>query len=40
MANMVKPNPEELVKAPSAVAKKLGRDKTEQRFQKVLFANR
>jgi hypothetical protein len=34
----VKSNPEELVKAFRRVAKKLGCDKSEQRFQEVLFA--
>jgi hypothetical protein len=38
MPNMVKSNPEELVKAFRRVAKKLGCDKSEQRFQEVLFA--
>jgi len=38
MANMVKLNPGELVKAFHGVARKLGCDKSEQRFQEVLFA--
>jgi hypothetical protein len=38
MAIMVKPNPKELVKAFRRVAKKLGCDKSEQRFEEVLFA--
>ena len=38
MANMVKLNPGELVKAFRRVARKLGCDKSEQRFQEVLFA--
>ena len=38
MTNMVKLNPGELVKAFRRLARKLGRDKSEQRFQEVLFA--
>jgi hypothetical protein len=40
MANMVKLNPGELVKAFHGVARKLGCDKSEQRFQEVLFCHR
>jgi hypothetical protein len=38
MANTVKPNPEKLVMAFRKAAKKLGCDKSEQRFQEALFA--
>jgi len=38
MTNMVKLNPGELVKAFRRLARKLGCDKSEQRFQEVLFA--
>lgn len=38
MANMVKPNPEELVRAFREAARKLGCDKSERRFQEALYA--
>ena len=38
MANTIKPNPEELVRAFREAARKLGCDKSEQRFQEALFA--
>jgi len=38
MANMVKPNPEELVSAFREAARKLGCDKSERRFQEALYA--
>ena len=38
MANMVKPNPEELVRAFREAARKLGCDKSEQRFEEALYA--
>jgi hypothetical protein len=38
MASIVKSNPEKLVRAFRKVAKKLGCDKSEQRFQEALFA--
>jgi hypothetical protein len=38
MANTVKPNPKKLVMAFRKAAKKLGCDKSEQRFQETLFA--
>jgi hypothetical protein len=38
MVSLVEPNPEELVKAFRDAARKLGCDKSEQRFQEALFA--
>jgi hypothetical protein len=38
MASVVKPKPEELVKAFRNAAKELGCDKSEEQFQETLFA--